>query len=179
MFYNGQNLYKFNFATFFRRQIMTRIWTNFNHQPNNNQNISENTQNEVYETDFGQTEEETKDENNGKHENDKLGYLNGNEKHFTKLNGHQNEETDESSSQRNQTCFGFLWNKDKEKEFTEQSKLVLKMIYFFQVLPFYLLQFTSGMALGRKYLSLGVSKVLSLYRMTRTQALCRYLWRSG
>ena len=38
--------------------------------------------------------------------------------------------------------------KDLEKELAEQSKVALKMIYFFQVLPFYVLQFTSGMALG-------------------------------
>ena len=30
----------------------------------------------------------------------------------------------------------------------EKSKSLLQMIYFFQVLPFYILQFTSGMALG-------------------------------
>ena len=42
-------------------------------------------------------------------------------------------------------CFG----QDPEKDIAEQSKIILNMIYFFQVLPFYILQFTSGIALGK------------------------------
>jgi len=35
-----------------------------------------------------------------------------------------------------------------EEEFKRKSKLVLKMIYFFQVLPFYVLQFCTGLSIG-------------------------------
>jgi len=40
-----------------------------------------------------------------------------------------------------------LWQ-ERSEDFKKQSKLMLKMIYFFQVLPFYLLQFCSGMGVG-------------------------------
>jgi hypothetical protein len=40
-----------------------------------------------------------------------------------------------------------LW-RERSKDLKKRSKLMLKMIYFFQVLPFYLLQFCSGMGVG-------------------------------
>jgi|LakMenEpi03Aug12_release.lakeMendotaPanAssembly.Ray.scaffolds.fasta_scaffold826679_1 hypothetical protein len=40
-----------------------------------------------------------------------------------------------------------LW-RERSEDLKKQSKLMLKMIYFFQVLPFYLLQFCSGMGVG-------------------------------
>ena len=38
-----------------------------------------------------------------------------------------------------------------EKDFKKRSKVVLKMIYFFQVLPFYIMQFCSGMSVGKDF----------------------------
>jgi hypothetical protein len=40
-----------------------------------------------------------------------------------------------------------LW---RSEDLKQQSRLMLKMIYFFQVLPFYLLQFCSGMGVGKR-----------------------------
>ena len=54
----------------------------------------------------------------------------------------EEEETDVS-------IYGLCFGQDPEKDIAEQSKIILNMIYFFQVLPFYILQFTSGMALGK------------------------------
>ena len=39
------------------------------------------------------------------------------------------------------------------EEFKTRSQIILKMMYFFQVLPFYLLQFCSGMSVGKNYKS--------------------------
>ena len=71
----------------------------------------------------------------------------------TKMNGHsESDDTEhqgEEEEQKKKSFFGLCFSEDLEKELAEQSKLALKMIYFFQVLPFYVLQFTSGMALGK------------------------------
>ena len=54
---------------------------------------------------------------------------------------------DRGMKEENRSFFGLCFSEDME-ELAEQSKLALKMIYFVQVLPFYVLHFVSGMALG-------------------------------
>ena len=61
-------------------------------------------------------------------------------------------EEEEQEEKEKKSFFGLCFSEDLEKELAEQSKVALKMIYFFQVLPFYILQFTSGMALGNIYM---------------------------
>ena len=62
--------------------------------------------------------------------------------------GREEQDSQEEEEERSKSFFGICFSEDLEKELAEQSKVALKMIYFFQVLPFYVLQFTSGMALG-------------------------------
>ena len=64
----------------------------------------------------------------------------------------EEEEEEEKEEKEKKSFFGLCFSEDLEKELAEQSKVALKMIYFFQVLPFYILQFTSGMALGNIYI---------------------------
>ena len=134
---------------------MTRVWTNgHRHQQYENGDITENGYNsELSETDFNTTEA-TEEHSDDKAEgfDEKLHYLNGNEKNFKNIsNGGQiNTENNAEKSDSREAFLGLHWDKGLENELAEQSKMMLKMIYFFQVLPFYILQFTSGMALGKE-----------------------------
>ena len=65
----------------------------------------------------------------------------------TRTNGCDEDHEDEEEN-KNVSLYGLCFGQDPEKDIAEQSKVILNMIYFFQVLPFYILQFTSGMALG-------------------------------
>ena len=58
------------------------------------------------------------------------------------------DEDHDDKEEKNVSLYGLCFGHDPEKDIAEQSKVILNMIYFFQVLPFYILQFTSGMALG-------------------------------
>ena len=107
---------------------MTRVWSNGN---------TAHPEETVNETDFNIKEE-------GK-------ILQENGQHASKMNGNhpdEEQESEEDEERGKKSFFGICFSEDLEKELAEQSKLALKMIYFFQVLPFYVLQFTSGMALG-------------------------------
>ena len=80
-------------------------------------------------------------------------YTNGNKteedlKSKPKTNGCEEDHGDEEENKA--SLYGLCFGQDPEKDIAEQSKVILNMIYFFQVLPFYILQFTSGMALGKK-----------------------------
>ncbi len=66
---------------------------------------------------------------------------------MSRTNGCDEDHEDEN---KNVSLYGLCFGQDPEKDIAEQSKVILNMIYFFQVLPFYILQFTSGMALGNK-----------------------------
>ena len=70
-------------------------------------------------------------------------------------------EEEEQEEKEKKSFFGLCFSEDLEKELAEQSKVALKMIYFFQVLPFYILQFTSGMALGNIYMKSNMHVVAS------------------
>ena len=133
---------------------MTRVWTQENRDEDNNIN-NDRYNSELSETDFNTTEvAEGHSDDKAEGYDEKLHYLNGNEKHFEHINngGHKNDENEPAEKSENgDSFFGLHWDKDLEKELAEQSKMMLKMIYFFQVLPFYILQFTSGMALGKTY----------------------------
>ena len=59
------------------------------------------------------------------------------------------EEDHGEEEEKKASLYGLCFGQDPEKDIAEQSKVILNMIYFFQVLPFYILQFTSGMALGK------------------------------
>ena len=59
------------------------------------------------------------------------------------------DEDPEDKEEKDVSLYGLCFGHDPEKDIAEQSKVILNMIYFFQVLPFYILQFTSGMALGK------------------------------
>ena len=126
---------------------MTRVWSNgtTNHHQHQEENPTSSPR-DINETDFNLKSE-------GKHHCQQ----NGNGQSSDKVNGnHQREERDTGEDGDNErgkgegkkSFFGLCFSEDLESELAEQSKLALKMIYFFQVLPFYVLQFTSGMALG-------------------------------
>ena len=140
---------------------MTRVWTNENRRDERSDINNDSSYSEVSETDFNATEiAEGHSDDKTEGRDAKLHYLNGNEKHFENINklktngkgvnSVNGEPGQKDKSENGETYLGFRWDKDLEKELAEQSKLMLKMIYFFQVLPFYILQFTSGMALGKK-----------------------------
>ena len=121
---------------------MTRVWSNGTTNHHQEDNLSSCSR-EINETDFNLKLEGKPSQQNGQ-SSDKM---NGN---------HQREECDNAEDgdhergkkERKKSFFGLCFSEDLESELAEQSKLALKMIYFFQVLPFYILQFTSGMALG-------------------------------
>ena len=134
---------------------MTRVWTNVTHSENRTPLQNGNhPQGEMLETNFNSSETAQGHSNDTSEVYDKkLQYLNGNEKHFESIHNSRhlngiNDESEKVDGKKSDSFFGLHWDKDLEKELAEQSRLMLKMIYFFQVLPFYILQFTSGMALG-------------------------------
>ena len=96
------------------------------------------------------------DEKNGKIStvHDKVNGSNG----FKKDQHFNNEDMDKEEEEKTEkkSFFRLCFSETLEKDLAEQSKVVLKMIYFFQVLPFYILQFTSGMALGLYVYSLTI-----------------------
>ena len=131
---------------------MTRVWANGQRYEENGNNHENGYNSELSETDFNTTEAvEGHSDDKAEGFDEKLHYLNGNEKNFQHMTngGHINDEIDAEKSEVGDTFLGIHWDKGLENELAEQSKMMLKMIYFFQVLPFYILQFTSGMALGK------------------------------
>ena len=62
-----------------------------------------------------------------------------------------NNEECEDEEVKKKSFFRLCCSENLEKDLAEQSKVMLNMIYFFQILPFYILQFTSGMALGKLF----------------------------
>ena len=115
---------------------MTRVWSNASNG-NDHRNGNHDTWSET-----------NVDEKNGKIStvHDKVNGSNG----FKKDQHFKNEDVDKEEEEKTEkkSFFRLCFSETLEKDLAEQSKVVLKMIYFFQVLPFYILQFTSGMALG-------------------------------
>ena len=110
---------------------MTRVWNNGNHNQQENGHVKNDP-----ETKF----------------NLKETHLNGNNYHkseHTNGNVEEHYENDNNSETKKKSFFSLCCSENLEKDLAEQSKVMLNMIYFFQILPFYILQFTSGMALGK------------------------------
>ena len=133
---------------------MTRVWRNGSGVDARSQVTQSNDgqMGDQAETTFGSKEApEGHGNDKVKDDDEKLHYLNGNEKNFKNMkNGTKKGDTNVEEENSDKAAFlGIKFDKDLEKELAEQSMLMLKMIYFFQVLPFYILQFTSGMALGK------------------------------
>lgn len=113
---------------------MTRVWSNASNG-NDHRNGNHDTWSET-----------NVDEKNGRIStvHDKVNGKNGFKKDYQ-----VDEDVDkEEGETEKKSFFRLCFSETLEKDLAEQSKVVLKMIYFFQVLPFYILQFTSGMALG-------------------------------
>ena len=112
---------------------MTRVWNNGNNHQDK-QNGSFNPE------DLSETKFNLKENRNGK---EAKYYQNGKS---------LDDDEDTADSEPKKTKKGFFHlccSETLEKDLAEQSKTMLNMIYFFQILPFYILQFTSGMALGK------------------------------
>ena len=123
---------------------MTRVWSNASNG-NDHRNGNHDTWSET-----------NVDEKNGKIStvHDKVNGSNG----FKKDQDFNHEDVDKEEEEKTEkkSFFRLCFSETLEKDLAEQSKVVLKMIYFFQVLPFYILQFTSGMALGLYVYSLTI-----------------------
>ena len=118
---------------------MTRVWSNGSTNHHQEENLSSSSR-DINETDFNlklhcQQNGQNSDKMNGNHQRDERDTA-------------ENGDNERGEKEEKKSFFGLCFSEDLESELAEQSKLALKMIYFFQVLPFYVLQFTSGMALG-------------------------------
>ena len=122
---------------------MTRVWSNGTTHHHPEENLSASSR-DINETDFNLKLEGKPSQQNGQN-SDKV---NGNHQREEADNAEDEEEDERGKKEGKKSFFGLCFSEDLESELAEQSKLALKMIYFFQVLPFYILQFTSGMALG-------------------------------
>ena len=122
---------------------MTRVWSNGTTHHHQEETLSASAR-DVNETDFNLKLEGKHCQQNGQN-SDKV---NGNHQREETDNVEDGEEDERGKKEGKKSFFGLCFSEDLESELAEQSKLALKMIYFFQVLPFYILQFTSGMALG-------------------------------
>ena len=133
----------------FQGATMTRVWSNGTTNHHQEENLCSSSR-DIHETDFN-----LKLEGKGKHQCQQNGQS------AEKMNGnHGSDELrdnaeDGENERGKKSFFGLCFSEDLESELAEQSKLALKMIYFFQVLPFYVLQFTSGMALGNIFCFIG------------------------
>ena len=118
---------------------MTRVWNN----GNNHQDKQNGTFNPE---DLSETKFNLKENRNG------MGANNGKEAKYYQNGKSLDDDEDTTDSEPKKTKKGFFHlccSETLEKDLAEQSKTMLNMIYFFQILPFYILQFTSGMALGK------------------------------
>lgn len=120
---------------------MTRVWSNGTTNHHQEENLCSSSR-DVNETDFNlKLEEKNHCQQQNGHSAEKMNGQHGRDELRDNAEDGDNERGKKS-------FFGLCFSEDLESELAEQSKLALKMIYFFQVLPFYILQFTSGMALG-------------------------------
>ena len=118
---------------------MTRVWSNGTNQQENKENRNGNNS-------WSETNLDDKNTRiSSLHEK-----VNGNQdynKNHQLIDDVEKDEEEEEDEEK-KSFFRLCCSETLEKDLAEQSKVVLNMIYFFQVLPFYILQFTSGMALG-------------------------------
>ena len=115
---------------------MTRVWNNGKHQENG---CKRNGNHDLYsETNVDMKDGEIK-----------LNANNCNKLNKEQLDDEYDETDDDNEENKKKSFFRLCCSETLEKDLTEQSKVMLNMIYFFQILPFYILQFTSGMALGK------------------------------
>ena len=126
----------------FQGATMTRVWSNGTTNHHQEESLS-STSRDINETDFNLKSEGKHCQPNGQ-SSEKMNGNHGREEHDTAEDG----DDERGKKEGKKSFFGLCFSEDLETELAEQSKLALKMIYFFQVLPFYVLQFTSGMALG-------------------------------